>query len=317
MPLDKDSILAALRTLVRREQRLAEVERPAGQTWEADQDRLNPPLDASVVEAFENQHGISLPDDYKLFITTMGNGGAGPSYGLFPLGEYDDGRKWEDGCFVGDVGQPFPFTEAWNLPQSFWDKEPNPPPGTPVEEEDRMTAAWDQILDEQYFAPQIMNGAIPLCHIGCGLYQWLVVNGVQRGYVWNDGRADHAGLSPLLNDRGEPMTFTDWYLIGLCSDGPSTNRRALATCRNYDAAELSATWRVSHYFSEWFFLSAMVIGSLPGVAIACWYDGPIWLGALATAGAALTLVAGLDRLLVAQRNRRQGDGRSASAIGDH
>jgi hypothetical protein len=47
-------------------------------------------------------------------------------------------------------GKPFPHTTAWNLPDSFWGGEPNPPPGTPPEEEDGLLEAWDRELELHY-----------------------------------------------------------------------------------------------------------------------------------------------------------------------
>ncbi|KAB2352603.1 SMI1/KNR4 family protein [Actinomadura rudentiformis] len=47
--------------------------------------RLNDPVPPSAVVAFEERNGIRLPDDYRAFITTLGNGGPGPYKGLEPL----------------------------------------------------------------------------------------------------------------------------------------------------------------------------------------------------------------------------------------
>ena len=66
--------------------------------------RLNPTLAESHVQAFERHHGIHLPDDYRCFITTAGNGGAGPYCGVFRLGEHDHLRDfctWEAGGLGG------------------------------------------------------------------------------------------------------------------------------------------------------------------------------------------------------------------------
>lgn len=49
--------------------------------------RLNPPLPEVDVMAFENTHNVSLPHDFSQFLTKVGNGGAGPFYGVFPLGK--------------------------------------------------------------------------------------------------------------------------------------------------------------------------------------------------------------------------------------
>lgn len=177
--------------------------------------RLNPVIPASTIEEFEAQHGIRLPDEYRYFITEIGNGGAGPYYGLFPFGQQDDELSWEEGDLTGDVSRPFSHVEAWNLPESFWQQEPDISLDTPPEEEERLLEAWDKIEQEHYFNSTIMNGAIPICHVGCALWQWLVVNGEQKGFVWNDFRTDHRGISPLRNESGRQMSFSDWYMSWL------------------------------------------------------------------------------------------------------
>ena len=131
MSFDKESIVAAL-------ERRDQSDRQRGASGAIGHHyRLHPPLPLAVVESFEQQHGISLPEDYRSFITSIGNGGAGPSYGVIALGEHDDGR-WEDGYLVGDPSKPFAYQDAWNLPESFWSREPNPPEGISLEEEDRI-----------------------------------------------------------------------------------------------------------------------------------------------------------------------------------
>src|SRR5690348_6488288 len=94
--LDRGTVLLRLADLDRRDPRRKVF--GAG----AHQYKLNPPLPVSVVEAFEGTHGISLPEDYRLFLTEIGNGGAGPCYGVLPFGKDDDDRDWEGGGLVGD-----------------------------------------------------------------------------------------------------------------------------------------------------------------------------------------------------------------------
>jgi len=180
---------------------------------------LNPPLPVSEIEAFESQYKVRLPEDYRRFITGIGNGGAGPYYGVFRFGEQDDGhsfRSWEGGYLVGDLSAEFPHQEAWNLPESFWERRPNPGPETSIEEEDRLMEAWDKELDVYYWYPRIMNGAIPICHLGCALRHWLVINGPQRGSVWEDKRVADHGIAPL-KAAGSPLTFADWYMSWLAN----------------------------------------------------------------------------------------------------
>ncbi len=200
---------------------------------------LKPPLPVSVIHAFEDRHGVSLPEDYRLFLTEIGNGGAGTYHGLLPLGKDDDDRDWVKGGLVGDPGKPFLHTTAWNLPTPFWDGEPDWPPGTPFEEQDRLMEARDRELEAHYWDPAIMDGAVPICHTGCALRQWLVIHGGQRGHVWDDLRADQAGIAPVLDESGEPVTFAGWYMGWL--DGPPGG--AGETPRSTDVPSRWRIWR--------------------------------------------------------------------------
>lgn len=167
-----------------------------------------PPLAESELIQFEIKFGIRLPVEYRLFILLVGNGGAGPAYGVFRLGEMDDGvgsMKWDsmDG-FVGDLKVSFPFCESWNdlngMPQveSLCD-----------EVQDHLFEAFDQV----YFRP--LDGAIPICHRGCALRDWLVISGSEAGNVWRDDRADYGGIYPFTLPGKERVTFYQWYCAWL------------------------------------------------------------------------------------------------------
>ncbi|MGD8814589.1 MAG: hypothetical protein PVI78_08960 [Anaerolineales bacterium] len=175
---------------------------------------LNPPLDEAAFGWIETKYSILLPDDYRTFILEVGNGGAGPFYGLFKLGEHDSGDgfcSWSDGYLLGDPSAPFPYNDRWNLSEAFWSEAPYNQQWGNQDEEDRACEAWDERLYELYWAPSIMNGAIPICHRGCALRQWMIVTGPERGNIWNDDRADNGGLSPLISPCGDRISFFDWY----------------------------------------------------------------------------------------------------------
>jgi hypothetical protein len=179
---------------------------------------LNPCLDEGVIRAVEGRYGFHLPEDYRRFLLEVGNGGAGPYYGLFKLGEHDDGWgfcSWEGGYLLGDPSAPFPYQSSWNLPYTFWSEAPYNKEWASEEESDRAYEAWDTKLEEAYWAPSVMNGAIPICHLGCALRQWLVVTGSERGNVWGDERVDDRGVYPLVTGGGDRVTFSKWYLSWL------------------------------------------------------------------------------------------------------
>lgn len=46
---------------------------------------LAPPLALNRVEGFESQYGVRLPDSYREFLLTVGDGGGGPGYGIYNL----------------------------------------------------------------------------------------------------------------------------------------------------------------------------------------------------------------------------------------
>lgn len=51
--------------------------------------QLGPPISEETIAAFESRFGVSLPEGYRNFLLWMGNGGAGPFYGLYPLKEVE------------------------------------------------------------------------------------------------------------------------------------------------------------------------------------------------------------------------------------
>ncbi len=64
--------------------------------------QLRPPASEKDVAAFEARFHILLPEGYRDFLLWMGNGGAGPFYGLYRLGEAEPGRisDYPDGAVL-------------------------------------------------------------------------------------------------------------------------------------------------------------------------------------------------------------------------
>lgn len=171
---------------------------------------LNDPLNESDVLEFEQAHHIELPVDYRAFITATGNGGAGPFYGVFPLGKRDapfgsDLEEWhENDGFIGILSNPFPHDKDWNdLSRMPKDELAESAPDVYEKQQDDF--------DNQYWSSALVNGAIPICHEGCATRIWLVVTGPQAGYLWRDTRSEFTGIRPLKLQSGNPATFINWY----------------------------------------------------------------------------------------------------------
>jgi SMI1 / KNR4 family (SUKH-1) len=165
---------------------------------------LGQPLDEQIVLAFEREHGVVLPEVYRQFLLEIGNGA--PQYGLFNFGEIDDGfefKQWKkhDWC-IGILAEPFPYSEEWNDLSLSPDYE--------LEDEDLLEKQIE-VFEEFYFDNKHINGAIPICHHGCAIRDYLIVTGAERGNVWRDDRANSSGLSPVQTSNKNRVNFLEWF----------------------------------------------------------------------------------------------------------
>lgn len=165
---------------------------------------LNPVVPREVIREFESRHRVILPEGYVAFLTALGNGGAGPFYGLEPLENvlFDDlDYKRPDSLL--DPSQPFLHTEAWNMEFE---------PTVSIEEDEAEYARQREMFETTYYGKAQTNGVIAICNYGCGVSLNLVVNGKEYGYIWSDDRGNDAGIYPSLElGNEEKLSFLDWY----------------------------------------------------------------------------------------------------------
>lgn len=179
--------------------------------------RLNRPLAEADVAAFEAEHGVTLPDEYRRFVTELGDGGAGPSYGLQTLrGSFD----WDESP-DGFLTAPSHFAAGVAYP----------------------VGTWSEDLD------QPRQGSLAVVHHGCSDFTQLVVTGPGRGRLVNIN-LDGWGRPVVAEDRD----FLSWYerwldellagctvtwfgrklpggeaeLVAIAANDPSADRRARA-----------------------------------------------------------------------------------------
>lgn len=164
--------------------------------------RFAAPFPADQLAAFEARVGCALPDDYRAFITRVGNGGAGPSYGVIGF-QADDGEDYTE---YDDLGRPFAYTGKHN-PVHLLDGEDDP------DDEGDDEAAEDAAEERlrAYWRAFDSRGALYLCHHGCASRSLLVVSGPCRGEIWDDETANDAGYAPAMAASGQRHTFATWY----------------------------------------------------------------------------------------------------------
>lgn len=174
--------------------------------------RLNPKLTEAQVAKFERTWRFRVPKDYRVFLTELGNGGAGPYYGVFELGKIDDGfgfTKWK--TWKLEPRKKFPHRKRWNDRELLYRSAPDA----------KDEAAYDEWLDSDKREADFLRyvkgvgvdrGCIPLCHEGCALRDWLVVTGPEAGSVWHDASADENGIAPVAIGKRTRVSFSEWYL---------------------------------------------------------------------------------------------------------
>ena len=158
--------------------------------------KFNAPLSIEQIKRFEEQHRILLPDDYRNFLLTVGNGGSGPAYGLLPLWQWNIELEIEQDDFLSI---PFPHADQWNMVRDF-----------DMEDDAVYESEAFQKWEEDYYSNDHITGSIRICHYGCAIYYLLVVTGDERGMIWVDDRANDLGIYPAVT-KGKRLDFVSWY----------------------------------------------------------------------------------------------------------
>lgn len=196
-----------------------------------------PPLSEPEVDDICRRLGIVLPEDYRRFITKLGNGGVGPGYGL---------QRFGYAATMDDL----PHLKPPDPPRGIrrWFRRHQPPcPRDPGLEQSIM---WQTVergegpaalsrpfpydepfcvkTDEEQFLWEttwFAEGAYLLAHYGCAIYALLVLNGPHADTVWladcnlkwitpfgMQSRWHYAARDDAEpNDRDRTFSFLDWY----------------------------------------------------------------------------------------------------------
>lgn len=160
--------------------------------------KLNPPASPEQVRQFEEMHNLLLPEEYKFFLTQIGNGGAGPYYGLYSLEEVERYTEYletpETAAKARAAEDPAP---------AFIDRRMTPEDWAARMEE------LDNCSEEEYdpLMYQLCAGMLVIGTQGCTYDTVLMCQGSERGKIvyidWN--------LEPKYGPYLTGMPFLYWY----------------------------------------------------------------------------------------------------------
>ncbi|MDF2859554.1 MAG: hypothetical protein K0Q87_5405 [Neobacillus sp.] len=149
--------------------------------------RLNPVVSIDKIHRFESQYNISLPEEYVFFLTKVGNGGAGPYYGLYTFEDDNMHNEYPDSLCKQSLINKDLTKELW---KNTMDK---------LEEAD--DAEYDEIMKQVY------GGLMIIGTQGCTYDNLLMINGSEKDKIvyidWN--------LDPDYSPYFTNMTFLEWY----------------------------------------------------------------------------------------------------------
>lgn len=146
--------------------------------------QLGPVLSEAALAALESRHRVTLPTDLRTFLLEVGDGGAGPGYGLWPVQQTLRGRRIK-------LARPF----AWSTAQA--------------EEAMGRRASG---ADEYFFLPAApFVGVMGLCDLGCDQASCLVTGGEQRGTIWFESELGWAPEFRITEAGPVQHSFASWY----------------------------------------------------------------------------------------------------------
>lgn len=148
--------------------------------------KLAAPASEEAIRKFEEQQGVRLPEEYRDFLTFIGNGGAGPYYGLYGLKALEDDLSDSRGLrWCRSLEEPVIYPK---MSEEEWDRNVNP--------ESRRKG-------EKVYP---YTGVLPIGTQGCTLMTGLMLTGPYRGQVvYYDN--DFCGPPFFVREKG----FRSWY----------------------------------------------------------------------------------------------------------
>lgn len=192
--------------------------------------RLGPALTEVEVADFEKRYGFRLSGDLRQFLLTVGNGGAGPGYGVHRLGILaipDVQPATLEASIVyrgGNVQYPIEhYSNVFSTMYFETVEELNTSPEL-VQSPSALTESVREPSDEDW--DLYRRGTLTLADYGCGMTARLVVSGPSQGTIWVFDDCDRSAIVPFAEyastvgrEASGPFTFERWYDHWLESSG--------------------------------------------------------------------------------------------------
>lgn len=148
---------------------------------------FKPVLEEEQLATWEELMQLRLPEDFRLYLTKLGNGGAGPAYGIAPFHLPRDKQLNEISLYSDEQAEAFNETaQAW-FEMSNVDEEDcyerykleNP------QEAGLSFREWEDKFYEPYYdkleQKLMSNGQLFIANQGCSVDIYLILNGTERG----------------------------------------------------------------------------------------------------------------------------------------
>lgn len=148
---------------------------------------FNEVIDADLLALWESEMQVTLPEDYRAYLTQLGNGGAGPAYGLSEFAFLQNTYVSELCLYSDTQAKTFnAISKQWydqeqlsdnELYQKYWDKHPNAPK---LEYSDWDNQIYGPIL-KKLMHQLFDQGMLFIANQGCSNDVFLILNGSHRG----------------------------------------------------------------------------------------------------------------------------------------
>lgn len=169
----------------------------------------NPAAADTDFVAFEARHGVTLPDDYKRVMATIGNGCEG-AFTVFPVGyarmHFEEPLELLERGETLDLGRPFPLATS----RGYWHVDADASPGDDEDDPYDEELEGDEDGDELDFG---YVGVLPVGFSVSGL-ALLVVNGKDRGLVW-EHELGSPSIVPMPTPVVRSLSFAQWIAVEL------------------------------------------------------------------------------------------------------